>query len=205
MILLEQIVRWQCATCHTRFCGPCQTKIIRHKELNHFQERMVVPGGKTISENTVVSCYHVRLQSLPVGSERFKNCDACASRLTLSVHVCERQNCKFAKSCPIRHLLSFYTGVFADCRGHDLSIAYDSYHMLTCTTVYRETQCCSEINEDGLWRSKWVAAQKPSDSIWQGKTSLLRDFRSPTAVARAPVTPREMSQSFGKLVYQRSM
>ena len=25
------------------------------------------------------------------------------------------------------------------------------------------------VNEDGLWRGTWVAAQKPSDSIWQDK------------------------------------
>ena len=47
-------------------------------------------------------------------------------------------------------------------------IAHDSYRMSTCTTVY-VTQCCSEVNEDGLWRGRWVAAQKPSYSIWQGK------------------------------------
>ena len=58
--------------------------------------------------------------------------------LTLSVHVCELQICKFAKSRRIRHILSLYTGVFADCRGHDLSIAHDSYHMLTRTTVHRD-------------------------------------------------------------------
>ena len=45
-------------------CLACQTKTIRHKELNHFQERMVVPRGKTISENTAVSCYHGRLKVL---------------------------------------------------------------------------------------------------------------------------------------------
>ena len=58
-------------------------------------------------------------------------------------------------------------------RFHGLSrsrspIAHDSYRMSTCTRVY-VTQCCSEVNEDGLWRGRWVAAQKPSYSIWQGK------------------------------------
>ena len=46
-------------------------------------------------------------------------------------------------------------------------IAHDSYRMSTCTTV-DVTQCCSGVNEDGLWRSRWVAAKKPSNSIWQG-------------------------------------
>ena len=47
-------------------------------------------------------------------------------------------------------------------------IGHDSYRMSTCTTV-DVTQCCSEVNEDKLWRGRWVAAQKPSYSIWQVK------------------------------------
>ena len=57
-------------------------------------------------------------------------------------------------------------------RFHGLSrsrsfIAHDSY-LCTCTTA-DVTQCCSEVDEDGQWKGRWVAAQKPSDSIWQGK------------------------------------
>ena len=37
-------------------------------------------------------------------------------------------------------------------------------------------------------RGRWVAAQKPSQQHLVGETSLLGDYRSPTAVARAPVT-----------------
>ena len=58
--------------------------------------------------------------------------------LSLSVHVCELQIFKFAKSRPIRHIMSLYTSVFADCRRHDLLIAHDSYHMLSRTTVHRD-------------------------------------------------------------------
>ena len=32
-----------------------------------------------------------------------------------------------------------------------------------------ETQRCSGVIEDGLWRGRWVAAQSLRNSIWQGK------------------------------------
>ena len=40
---------------------------------------------------------------------------------------------------------------------------------------------------------RWVAAQKPPQQHLAGETSLLGATRSPTAVARAPVTSREMA------------
>ena len=90
-----------------------------------------------------------------------------------------------------------YTGVFADCRGHDVqnlkkdcSIAHDGYRTSSRTTVLRDPKLLKG-NEDGLWRGRWVAAQKPSQQHLAGETSLLfKTIRSPTTVARLPCRKR---------------
>ena len=56
-----------------------------------------------------------------------------------------------------------------------------------------ETQNCSRDNEDGLWRGMWVAVHKPLQHHLAGETSLLGDYRSPTAVAQVTGTSREMA------------
>ena len=56
-----------------------------------------------------------------------------------------------------------------------------------------ETPKLSRDIEDGLRGGRWVAAQKAPQQHLAGETSLLGAIWSPTAVARAPVTSREMA------------
>ena len=84
--------------------------------------------------------------------------------------------------------------LYADCRGHDLHNLRKTARSPTTVTACQvaqhliEAQSCSRDNEDGLWKGRWVAAQKPPQQHLAGETSLLGTTRSPTVVARAPTT-----------------
>ena len=93
-----------------------------------------------------------------------------------------------------------------ECQGHDKdctlavrcfcglsrSRSFDRPRQLPHVTSHNSPsrpQRCSRDIEDGLW-GQMGAAQKPSQQHLAGETSLLRDFRSPTVVARVLVTSR---------------
>ena len=67
----------------------------------------------------------------------------------------------------------------------------------TCSTVYRDPKAAQGTSKTdyggggGGGGGRWVAAQKPPYQHLAGETSLLGATRSPTAVARAPVTSRD--------------
>ena len=59
------------------------------------------------------------------------------------------------------------------------------------TTVYRDPKASQGTSKTDCGGGRWVAAQKPPNSIWLGKPACwLGVTRSPTAVARASMTSR---------------
>ena len=72
---------------------------------------------------------------------------------------------------------------------------------VTSTTVHRDPIAAQGTTKTDHGGGRWVAAQKHPQQHLAGETSLLGTTRSPTAVARAPTTSREIATSavnFGK-------